>query len=58
MYYVNSSGKDVTFYYKGEKFIILAWSHVDLPEELYEYIESNPINIPLEVDYHRYIAEK
>jgi len=56
MYFVNSSGKSVKFTHQGKEYFILAWKHVDLPEELYDIIEIH--KIPLEVDYHRYISEE
>ncbi len=54
-YYVNTSGRDLQFSYAGEKYTILAWTQVNLPDVLYDFIESN--KIPLEIDYQRFIAE-
>jgi len=55
MYFVNLTGMPLDLVHNGIKFHVHAWEHVDLPEELYDFIQSN---IPkLEVDYPRYIAE-
>lgn len=55
MYYVNTSGKSFTIYWKEQEFFIHGWSQIDLPEEMREYIEER--HPQLEVDYHKYVAE-
>ncbi len=55
MYYFNPSGENISFQFKGILYTVLAWEHLDLPEELYEYIEEKQLLI--EVDYERYIAD-
>lgn len=55
LHYINPTGKSVMLHWKNEKYFIPGWSQIDLPEEIYEHIESQ--NIPLELDYQLYIAE-
>lgn len=54
MYRVNTSGKSITFKWKEQKFFIHGWEHVELPEEMYDFIEE--FYPKLEMDYERYLA--
>lgn len=56
---VNNSGRNIKLINRssseGQTYLILAWHSMDLPEEFYQIIETQ--GIPLELDYHKYIAE-
>jgi len=54
MYYLNSSGKDVSFTFNGVKYSILCWDRAEFPDEVYDYVESSVPQI--EVDYEMHIA--
>ena len=51
MYYINLSGGALNV---GRN-LVNPWEHVDLPDDLYDYIRTN---VPgLEIDYPRYASE-
>lgn len=56
IHYVNDSGRDLAFFYQGQKFLIKAWRHIDLPNEMTEFLETR--EIPLSINYERYLNDE
>lgn len=55
IHYINISGKEVFFSFKREAIRVKPWQSIDLPDEVYDYIEEK--KIPLEINYSLYIEE-
>ena len=53
--YVNISGRDLFFIFKGQKYVIKAWRNIDLPEDMYEFIKNSKIS--LELNYELIIQQ-
>jgi len=52
LHYINKSGRDIAFIYKGTKYIVKCWRKIELPPDLYDFIESGKIDIELDYEYY------